>query len=439
MPATVFAKMGRMSLPGRFNPFQRTMLLWDEMHVYNAIHAARFNTSFDAVRLKSALARVLEERGLTGFCMDDSRTRFSFEGGVANVDLTIRSVRNPGEDTLRDEIERQINLRFKPTGFSTPFRFFTVQEGAGFWLGIVYFHAVADAESVVRLAAEIASAYSGAPAGTAGGKWPVSHRAESRWRLGRFFRKILALPVQFRAMRRAIRPGSTGDGFENGTELFALDSSDLAALIAASKRIGVTVNDLLLALLMRSLAPLAGLRSRPRRNWISLGCIVNARRDLGMPEGDNFGLELGTFTVSAEIDATGNLRDLARAIAAQARRFKRGGLHLACDWEMRLVLRLMSFFSTNQRRRFYSKNYPLWGGLTNMNLKSLPVHPMANPLDYIRVVSTGPVTPLVLSVTTFACRVNCSLSYRTSVFSKAEMGAVRDGFIDGVRSVEAMR
>jgi hypothetical protein len=110
---------------------------------------------------------------------------------------------------------------------------------------------------------------------------------------------------------------------------------------------------------------------------------------------------------------------------------------------MGLVLRLMSLFSTNQRRRFYPKNYPLWGGLTNMNLTKLPVNAVAvpsataRPSDYLRAVSTGPVTPLVLSITTFGKGVNLSMSYRTSVYSREEISAVRERFTAAVGGLEA--
>jgi hypothetical protein len=152
---------------------------------------------------------------------------------------------------------------------------------------------------------------------------------------------------------------------------------------------------------------------------------------------DGFGLVLGGFSVTCGIAETAGISQLARSIASQTRRFKRGGLHLANALEMGLVLRLMSLFSTNQRRRFYPKNYPLWGGLTNMNLKNLPPAPSAaQPMDYLRTVSTGPVTPLVLSVTTFGKGVNLAMSYRTSVFSKVEISAVRERFVAAVRGLE---
>jgi hypothetical protein len=57
---------------------------------------------------------------------------------------------------------------------------------------------------------------------------------------------------------------------------------------------------------------------------------------------------------------------------------------------MGFVLRFMSLFSTNKRRRFYPKNYPLWGGLTNMNLNRLPVEPAASELLYRTVACLRP-------------------------------------------------
>jgi hypothetical protein len=67
----------------------------------------------------------------------------------------------------------------------------------------------------------------------------------------------------------------------------------------------------------------------------------------------------------------------------------------------------------------FSKHYPLWGGITNLNLNRLWVPDSTNAtLDYFRGVSTGPVTPLVLSVTTFEERFNLGLSFRAAVFSR---------------------
>ena len=415
------------------------MLLWDEMHAYNAVHVARVPAAFNSERLRGVLENALTERGLTGLRMDATERAFEFHGGAAVIDLTVCDGSADARESLRVEMQRQINLRFDSTVEFTPFRFFAVRDGESFWLGIVYFHAIADAEPIVRLACEFVADYANDGGPVQRGRWDCHAGTVGRGpaRLWLWLRKLMALPAQFHATRKAIRPGcSDGDDFGNGLELFTLGSGELDLLIAAGKRLDVTVNDLFLALVMCSLAPLCESARRPGRDRISLGCIVNARRDLGLDADGNFGLVLGGFSVTCSIGETGELPGLARSIAAQTRHFKRGGLHLANALEMGLVLRLMSLFSTNQRRRFYPKNYPLWGGLTNMNLKKLPAGPAMQPLDYLRTVSTGPVTPLVLSVTTFGKGVNLAMSYRASVFPRAEISAVRARFTAAVRGLE---
>ena len=415
------------------------MLLWDEMHAYNAVHVVRVPAAFDAERLRGGLSRVLEDRGLTGLHLDAKGRAFEFCGGAAVIDLAVCDGRDDPREALRAEMERQINVRFDHRAAFTPFRFFAVRDGEGgdsFWLGVVYFHAIADAEPIVRLACDFVAEYAGVAAKRE--RWNCDAKGRrAPMRLFMWLRKLLGLPAQFRALRKAIRPGcSDANDFGNGLELFILSSAELSALIAAGKKFGVTVNDFFLALLMHAFAPLGEAVRRDGRDRISLGCIVNARRDLGITGDDSFGLVLGGFSVACGIAETADLPQLARSIAAQTRRFKCGGLHLANALEMGFVLRLMSLFSTNQRRRFYPKNYPLWGGLTNMNLTTLPVDAAAGrPSDYVRAVSTGPVTPLVLSVTSFGNGVNLSMSYRTSVFSRQDISTVRERFTAAIRGL----
>ena len=46
------------------------------------------------------------------------------------------------------------------------------------------------------------------------------------------------------------------------------------------------------------------------------------------------------------------------------------------------------------------------------------------PIDYFRAVSTGPVTPLVLSITTVEDRVNVGLTYNTGVFTEQDVAVI---------------
>ena len=61
-----------------------------------------------------------------------------------------------------------------------------------------------------------------------------------------------------------------------------------------------------------------------------------------------------------------------------------------------------------------------------MNLNSLWPGVEATPTpDYFRAVCTGPVTPLVLSVTTVGDHANIGLTYRTGVFSEAAVEQIQ--------------
>lgn len=80
----------------------------------------------------------------------------------------------------------------------------------------------------------------------------------------------------------------------------------------------------------------------------------------------------------------------------------------------------------------------MWGGITNMNLNSIWNELDGGvPPDYFRAVSTGPITPLVLSITTVGSSVNIGVTYRVTSFRAAEIGAVRQRLLDGLRLLEA--
>ena len=206
-------------MSGRFNIFQRTMLLWDDMHPYNAVHVARVVSALQPERLKRTLGGVLEERGITGLWIDVHDHDFEYRGGPASVELKIVADGENAEASLRAEIERQINTRFAREGQFTPFRFFAVRDGAAFWLGVVYFHAVADAESVVRLVGEFVEDYlSAGPVKRE--RWERHARIADRrpWRPGLWLRKLMVVGSQLRAMRRSNRPYcSDFDDMRNAT------------------------------------------------------------------------------------------------------------------------------------------------------------------------------------------------------------------------------
>ena len=243
--------------------------------------------------------------------------------------------------------------------------------------------------------------------------------------------------VDWRNLRQSHRPSyRDADNMDNGFVCFSVAPEDLRALVDAGKSWDVTVNDLLMALLLKALSPLAASRRGARkRRKISVGCIVNLRRDLGVDSRRTFGLFLGSFTVTHEVQDGIGLRELARDIRQQTSPIKRHKLYLGTPLELGVARFMLKRSSPARRKKFYPKNYPLWGGITNMNLNSLwEQRDKQAPLDYFRGVSTGPVTPLVLSVTTIYDRANIALSYRSTVFSQPDIQNIVNHFMGHLKA-----
>ena len=150
-----------------------------------------------------------------------------------------------------------------------------------------------------------------------------------------------------------------------------------------------------------------------------------------MAGGRAFGLFLSSFLVHHEIPPGIDLADLARDIGRQTLRIKRSRLYLGAPLELAFGRLMTSLFSEPRRRKLYQKHYPLWGGMTNMNLNALwPQPDDARPLEYFRAVSTGPVTPLVVSLTTVGRTANVGLTYRPTVFDAPQIEHIKGCFLD---------
>jgi NRPS condensation-like uncharacterized protein len=224
----------------------------------------------------------------------------------------------------------------------------------------------------------------------------------------------------------------------NGFTLFSLQPPSLRRLVEVAKSWGITLNDVLLALLMKFCTMLAVGRARAgRRKKISIGCIVNSRKDLNGGDNGTFGLFLGSFVITHAVPGEIPLAEVAKEIGRRTREIKTKKLYLATALELSFGRLMFSFFSTERQKKLYQKHYPLWGGLTNMNINSLWQSQQGDtPLDYIRAVSTGPVTPLVLSFTTVGQAANIGLSYRSTVFSAADVNRLESWLLGAVADLE---
>jgi len=427
---------------GRLNLFQATMLHWRELHPYNAVHVVRVPARLEAGRLEATIATELESGGLTGFELDADRRRFAYRGGAATPALAVLPDAADTDEALRAEIERQLNTRFPASGRFDPFRFFARGEGEAFHLGLAYDHFVAGGDSIAVLLHRIAGVHCGTlPAGRRFDVYPATYPALFRRHAGALLRGLPQLRTIAAGCRRSYRPqyADCGDG-RNGFVHTRVAPAVLAKAARAAHEWGVTRNDLMLALLLDTLSPLAaGRRGERRRNELAVASIVNIRRDYQPDATATFGQFLSSFRVTHPVPEGIDFATLARDVHAETERAKRGKLYLQTLVGIGVGAALWRFQTPRQRSRVHAKSYPLWGGVTTLDSDALWRAGGANAAapEYLRGVPTGPLAPLVVAATFAAGGLALGLTYRSTAFSREIVDGIAASLLRRIHAIAA--
>jgi hypothetical protein len=299
-------------------------------------------------------------------------------------------------------MERQLNLSFARRGRLEPFRFFAVDAGEGFYLGLAYDHFVAAGDSIVVLLAHVVRSYLAVAADPkANEPWPLypaTFRRLLRQRGLTLLRGLRRLPALAASCRHGVRPRYPGgfDGY-NAVRLLRLDPPQFAATLREAKRCGVTLNDLVIALLKAVARRIdRAMRERATRSARrSSTCVAPWPR---CPDGVR---TVPAACVAHPVPPDITLEALARDVNTQTVRVKREELHLQSLLALGASALIWPFLSDPQRRGYHAKNYPVWGGTTLLDAGGIWAssgEPMP-PSEYVRAVSTGPLAPLVLAPT----------------------------------------
>ena len=430
--ATAAPEGGRW--PGRLNLFQATMLDWRDFHPYNAVHAVRLPLPYDAAGLTRAIAGCLADAGLTGLHLDRDRCRYAWRGGPPNVAVETLDVGADWQASLARAFERHLNAPFARDGEIDPFRFFAMPLDAGFFVGVAYDHFIAGGDSIIALLDAIAARYSGKPLDAAPlARYPHTHRRLFVRHPLAFVRGLARLPGLAQSCRRTIRPRyrSIEDG-HNGFTFCVLEPPRYDALRNAARTWRVTLNDALMALLLAAQADACPARDMTRRRReLAVASIVNLRSAHG-EDRRTFGQFLSSFRVAHPVPSGIGLDALARDVHRATTRIKREKLFLTTLFAMR-VDRLIGHAQTRaQRMRIYAKNYPVGAGVSSLNVDALWTSGDGEAPLYVRGVPTGPLSPLVVSVTTSGRRMCLGISYRTTAMSGAEAEALRNDLVQRI-------
>lgn len=420
-------------MKGRLNLFQAAMLRWRGMYPYNAVHVAELPGTLDEARLSAAIDAHLTELGIARLTLDAKRRRYEYGTGPAHVPLVVHDADGDALPVLEREMERHINQPFGPTAGEAsfePLRFFAVRNGGSFHVGVSYDHFIAGGDSMVTLLQGIAARYDGTyPAGEpAPNLYPRAYaRLFARNPLAFYVGQYL-LPGMLLRSRRAVRPRYPhGDSKYNEFTSIELAPDVYANVRRTAKQWGVTLNDMLLAMLICALsAEIPDRLAAKRRREIAIASVINLRSELEPGTREVFGQFLSSFLVSHAVPPDTTLETLARDVHAQTQRVKRRKLYLQTLYLLACGGLAWRFMTPEQHKQMYAKNYPVWGGISALNVEAMWKEGIgeAPVLHYLRAISTGPFSPLVLAPASVGDCLHIGVSWRTSAFTRQDVDRI---------------
>jgi hypothetical protein len=405
-------------LPGRLNLFQTAMLGWRDLHPYNAVHAACIGRALDRDALERAIRETLAHAGLTGLELDRRRRRYAWRGGPSRVTVDVLPSGGDWRETLARAFERELNAPFPRDGMLEPFRFFALDLGNSFFLGLAYDHFIAGGDSIVVLLSTLAGRYIGGQTGDAPlARYPRTHRRLFVRHPLAFCRSLARLPAMGASCRRTIRPRyrPVEEG-HNAFRFFTLDADRYAALRAAARSFGVTLNDVLIAILLLAQDATSPARDRnARRSELAVASIMNLREAHGDDAHRTFGQFLSSFRVAHPVPPGIALRELAQDVHRATTRIKREMLYLTTLGAIAVDRVVGRFRTREQRMAVYAKSYPVGAGVSSLNVNALWHSADGSGAPrYIRGVPTGPASPIAVAISTSGDSLCAGVTYRTT-------------------------
>lgn len=427
------APAGLLPLAGpiELNAFQLLMRDWTQLGPYNAGQALCVADVPDPSRWQTAVQDVMSALRLGRPQVEGSRA-FFYPVEVIHVSVIT-------DATLESLAGQQMNLPFSENDF--PIRFFIITAPDRHWLLVIYNHWIADSFAMRCVMRNIFDRYRDpgaipAPLTLAA---PGFHSLFGRY-LGRFplLSRIRMSSANSLRHLQAYRLNIADPlDFHSVVSLHQLPDGLVDNLRHQAKNLHCTVNDLFLTALAWACGRLtAADRYRPRRRHsrkkIALGTIVDIRPSASRPLHDVFGLYLSCCTMLVARPETRQLHELAQSIGSHSRWIKQtdqavrrfGTLKTAHIWYHLLGDPL-------HQAGFFQKASPTIAGISNVNLtgdwmdqnQADSAHG-PQVLDYIRISPTGPLLPMVFTLTTIRRRLSLSVTYRTTALKQEAMDTV---------------
>jgi len=417
----------------RLNPFQEVMAYWEIAHPYNAGQVVRLDGRADVPALQAAIQTACQHAGVGMLVLDRHRRCYRYER-AESIPLEVIALEESPTDTLRRALTEFINAGF-PDAPHHPIRWSILDDAgtASCSLITVWHHLAADEMSMRLLLRRVLNRYYGAQHPDDSHPLtvlppPLSRAIGSRHRslsqiaaLGRFIRLRLAVREVYRFKEVKAR----GEGTH--VHLASLPPGLAGQLATLCRSHGVTVNDLILAVLGKILArATAQARAHGAKRHLALGGAVSLRAVAPETLAHCFGVFLGHWvTLLRRPDAA--LPALVSQVTAQTHAEKSAQRFAASQLGYSILALMSRWGSIRHHGQWYEKVYRLSGGVSNVRASTEWFgHAGQHIREYSLVSPPGPAMPLVVASATLDDQLNLCLVARDAALSAAEAGTLLD-------------
>ncbi|HUN79976.1 MAG TPA: hypothetical protein VMV81_00550, partial [Phycisphaerae bacterium] len=412
-----------------------SMLRWDRVHPYNAVHAVRVRGRANVDAFREAAWEISSRAGLGEFAANSWGTAYEYRP-LQMVRVMEVAPGPDAEERLVEVVSEEINAGF-PAGMHHPIRWTLFNEigGENHYVVLSYHHAISDAFGIEWLLSAVLRRYIGLPAHDDDGHL-TTRLSDLRNSL-----RVKASPVDYLLgqLRLSVRHWQTRSAHRMPDEECGGDWTAVAVhtadglmdrLSAGCKRLGIGVNDAMLAAFTASIAEQTPDRmASRRRRGLTMATVVSARKHLQEAEAREFGVCLSSIVVALR-RPDASIEELARAIARQTRVLKERPKRAAAETAVRYfsVRWLWRLAAAKYDRMNFRRVFPISGGVSTVFVDENRFADLDGHVTrYVRACPAGPAMPLLLGPTVFKGRLELGLTYRIASRTREQAEALLEG------------
>lgn len=397
------------------NPMQQLMFEWGKVAPYNALHIAELSMDVDLPEWQRELNSLVST-------IPDPLLQV-FQHPQVPMELATGDVVN--------WIQQELNRGFLPD--ELPLRSFVLPIAAGrCYFGICYSHWVADSVAI-RLLMKHFILRLEKNSQLLDKINPPPKQFLPRVSLWRCAFSALKHMLSFKGVFRT--PMSSILNYECGYVTTSLPTTLLPLLRRAAKQANASLNDVFTAALSAVLGEFWAERRakfpdgkwRVGRNRIAIGTIA----DIRSPELKNtFGQFMGSYSVITENPERRARDHLLNEVAIQTQHHKATSRDIHSHREWKIALKYwQNETRPGKNAHFFLKNAPMMAGVSNVNLDACEHTQAIQAQSYCRVSPTGPLLPLVFTLTTYQGQLSLGVTYRQTAYSETDIHNIIGSFI----------